>query len=322
MKNCTLHGQLTDSQVYSNGQCKECVKISRRKHYEANKEKIKERVKEYRVNNLDKCKAYHEEYREVNKERMKLKSAEHYLNNKENIKSRTKSYYESNKEHLTEKARKWWKENTHRMRVISREYRIAHKEELAIKKREYYRALRREAISHYSLGTMMCAHCHHNNWTQLCLDHMEDGGTQHRLIDKGVQGHSVFSWVKKNGYPPIFQVLCYNCNLIKSLKPAKDSASKRSSDKIKQMVLSHYSADLKCPCGYSDIRALSLDHIEGGGRKKLIEMGLKGGSQFYRWVRRERYPDGLQVLCLNCNCGKNSVRNEKASTGRPDLPMP
>jgi hypothetical protein len=27
-------------------------------------------------------------------------------------------------------------------------------------------------------------------------------------------------------------------------------------------------------------------------------------TNIYRWLIREKYPTGFQVLCFNCNCGK------------------
>jgi hypothetical protein len=46
---------------------------------------------------------------------------------------------------------------------------------------------------------------------------------------------------------------------------------------------------------------LSIDHVDGGGyqhRKQLKDDGL------YRWLKRNKYPTGFQVLCMNCNVAK------------------
>jgi hypothetical protein len=72
--------------------------------------------------------------------------------------------------------------------------------------------------------------------------------------------------------------------------------------KRKLEVLKHYS-NQEVPsceiCGFSDIRALSLDHINGGGNKHREEI-RKGGTSFYDWVIKNNYPSGLRVLCMNC----------------------
>ena len=31
---------------------------------------------------------------------------------------------------------------------------------------------------------------------------------------------------------------------------------------------------------------------------------MVGGTKFYRWLKRNNFPEGFQVLCFNCNCGK------------------
>ena len=73
---------------------------------------------------------------------------------------------------------------------------------------------------------------------------------------------------------------------------------------IKQEVLTHY-GNGKCACvtcGYSDIRALTLDHISGGGHKERMTSGKgleRGGVPFYRWLRSKGYPTGYQTLCMN-----------------------
>lgn len=54
-------------------------------------------------------------------------------------------------------------------------------------------------------------------------------------------------------------------------------------------------------CGFSDPRALQIDHIEGGGNKEHRER--KGPRNMYQFYRRN--PDmaqqRLQILCANCN---------------------
>ena len=74
---------------------------------------------------------------------------------------------------------------------------------------------------------------------------------------------------------------------------------------LKKEVLSYYGHG-KCACvmcGYSDIRALSIDHINGGGcqhRKSLVGSHKYGGKNFYRWLKMNNFPLGYQTLCMNC----------------------
>lgn len=80
----------------------------------------------------------------------------------------------------------------------------------------------------------------------------------------------------------------------------------RQRTKIK--VLSHYSPRLVCAgCGFSNIHALTIDHIEGGGRTQEKEIGR---GRLHSWLKRHNYPPGYRVLCMNCQFIKRAVNNE------------
>lgn len=52
---------------------------------------------------------------------------------------------------------------------------------------------------------------------------------------------------------------------------------------------------------------LTLDHIDNDGgefRKKELGRRTAAGIHTYRWLKRNGYPDGIQVLCMNCQHGK------------------
>lgn len=49
---------------------------------------------------------------------------------------------------------------------------------------------------------------------------------------------------------------------------------------------------------------LSIDHINGGGVKHRKEIGVTSGDGFYKWLKKNNYPSGFQVLCHNCNKAK------------------
>ena len=89
----------------------------------------------------------------------------------------------------------------------------------------------------------------------------------------------------------------------------KEQRIKKNLD-LKKEVLSHYSPELKCiKCSYNDVRALSLDHIEGNGRKHKLSNNI---NHMYRWVKKNNYPQIFQVLCMNCNWLKRYENNENA----------
>jgi hypothetical protein len=67
---------------------------------------------------------------------------------------------------------------------------------------------------------------------------------------------------------------------------------------IKREVFQHYgNGTVSCvKCGFDDARALSIDHINGGGRKHIKQ--IRGN--FYKWLAKNNFPKGYQTLCMNC----------------------
>lgn len=110
---------------------------------------------------------------------------------------------------------------------------------------------------------------------------------------------------------------CKSCLCEKSLKYYKEHREERQKytrdrgQQVKQTVLSHYSdGQPKCTrCGFEDIRALTIDHINGGGNKQRRSDGLLGAN-FFKWLICQNYPKGLQVLCMNCQFIKKVENGE------------
>lgn len=69
-------------------------------------------------------------------------------------------------------------------------------------------------------------------------------------------------------------------------------------------VLNHYGAVCVC-CGETDERFLTIDHINNDGYKlRGTKQDCTGPSWYARIIKRG-FPSDLQVLCFNCNLGKN-----------------
>jgi len=63
----------------------------------------------------------------------------------------------------------------------------------------------------------------------------------------------------------------------------------------------------KCACcGETLIEGLTIDHVGGDGAKERKEQNNKGGRVFYRWLKKNGYPPGYQVLCATCNLAKGT----------------
>jgi len=88
--------------------------------------------------------------------------------------------------------------------------------------------------------------------------------------------------------------------------------SRKSYQKIKAEVISFYSKgnNICAYCGFTDMRALTIDHIGGGGNAHRKQIKRLSGGTFYCWLKRNNYPGGYQVLCANCQFIKRIVEGE------------
>lgn len=72
---------------------------------------------------------------------------------------------------------------------------------------------------------------------------------------------------------------------------------------IRLGVLRHYSkGEPACAgCGCTDVDCLTVDHPknDGAAHRKTIK-----GLPIYYWLKKEGYPEGVRILCWNCNCAR------------------
>jgi hypothetical protein len=71
-------------------------------------------------------------------------------------------------------------------------------------------------------------------------------------------------------------------------------------------------------CGFSDIRALQIDHINGGGTRHRAKS--LSAISYYKYIRS--HAEEFQVLCANCNWIKRYENGEvstKVYSGKVDL---
>jgi hypothetical protein len=70
----------------------------------------------------------------------------------------------------------------------------------------------------------------------------------------------------------------------------------------KEAVFDHYGHVCAC-CGESNKGFLTFDHINGGGREHTRLDST--ARDLPRWLFAHNFPEGFQVLCYNCNCGRH-----------------
>lgn len=136
-----------------------------------------------------------------------------------------------------------------------------------------------------------CDMCGIDNFEYLSIDHIDGYGRKHRKEVLGTDsGTAFYKWVFKNK-PNNLRVLCYNCN-----------CQRNSNLEKRKLVYSYYGN--KCICGESDIRYLTIDHINNNGNEHRKEIG----TDIYSWLIANNYPkDNYQILCYNCNYAKRNV---------------
>ena len=95
------------------------------------------------------------------------------------------------------------------------------------------------------------------------------------------------------------------------IRPEINKASREKTKELKTKVMLHYSyGQIHCiHCGETTIDFLTIDHING---KKVWKErgGDKKGEPMYRWLVRNDFPDGFQVLCWTWNQIKTKKENE------------
>lgn len=72
--------------------------------------------------------------------------------------------------------------------------------------------------------------------------------------------------------------------------------------KKKEVFEAYGGAKCAC-CGESTFDFLTIDHVNNDGADHRREIGA-GGTTTYMWLIRNKFPEGFQVLCANCQLGK------------------
>lgn len=163
-----------------------------------------------------------------------------------------------------------------------------------------YRVLKRAVLMAYGGPAPVCACC--GEWRDefLAVHHLHNNGAAERrqLGNKG--GVVFYRWLKREGFPSGYGVLCHNCN--SAVSHCQDCSHKRpyiSGTSIRQRrrtkVLAAYGSACAC-CSESSVPFLTIDHINGGGTAHVRMVG-----DLYAWLIRNQFPAGFRVLCFNCN---------------------
>ncbi len=102
--------------------------------------------------------------------------------------------------------------------------------------------------------------------------------------------------------------LCDKSALVESIVHQGDRGKKR------QLILDIL-GNKCCRCGFSDYRALQIDHVNGNGAAET--RGLSQKTYLNKILRSLQNGEGkYQLLCANCNWIKRYENNERNDTTR------
>lgn len=111
-----------------------------------------------------------------------------------------------------ERRKEWLKSNVEKVKGYAKKSYCAHREQRLQERRDYRIRLKLELLTHYGVsGRAECCwpECGITDMDMLTLDHINDNGAEHRK-QLSSSSHTLYSFVKKNNFPPDFQTLCHN----------------------------------------------------------------------------------------------------------------
>jgi len=184
------------------------------------------------------------------------------------------------------------------------------------------------ACDHY--GGRLCLNCGETILRFLNVDHILGGGNTHaKQLGRSSIGGVIRlpQWLRNHGYPPGYQILCWNDNLGKSrngnILVESDTLyvcdcrygsshndicnhgltyQQRWNRRVFLEAVNIYGGPRCVCCGITNLFYLTLDHEFNDRRKHQYS----SHDSVARWARKHGYPQdiGLRVMCANCNCGR------------------
>jgi hypothetical protein len=221
-----------------------------------------------------------------------------------------KEWRREHREYFRVSSGEWQRNHPEYVKKLHREYRRTNLEYVREESKKWAQKCRLLVLDHYSNGTMTCAICGEDNINFLTIDHINGGGRRHL---REIRAGSIAQWLstqyRKTGeWPQGFQVLCANCNSIKSFEE-NGYTSRNWTSKFRSKICKTLGG--RCViCGFEDDRALNIDHANGGGKKEMRR--FKSSQAYYRNIRNKIQAEigifgcskSYQLLCANHNFEK------------------
>ena len=95
---------------------------------------------------------------------------------------------------------------------------------------------------------------------------------------------------------------CQACYYIRN-RHKYNASSREYNERLHIDCFAGYGNRCAC-CGENDRLFLTLDHVNRDGAEQRRKLNLKSNLQIYRIAIEQGFPDDYQILCFNCNCGR------------------
>ena len=97
---------------------------------------------------------------------------------------------------------------------------------------------------------------------------------------------------------------CQSCYYKKNRDKYNES-SRKYNQRLRDECFAGYGNRCACePCGETNVGFLTLDHVNRNGAEEKRTLGHSSNLQTYRLAIELGFPDDYQLLCFNCNCGR------------------
>jgi len=110
--------------------------------------------------------------------------------------------------------KRWYDKNREAIIAKQHEFYLANRDQEIARMKKRADRRRDEVLNAYG---GQCACCGETRRMFLTIDHVNNDGAEHRRQIGGKSATRILRWLCENGYPPGFQVLCWNCNHAKHL---------------------------------------------------------------------------------------------------------
>lgn len=97
------------------------------------------------------------------------------------------------------------------------------------------------------------------------------------------------------------------------LRKIKNEYERKNKKELRKKIIQKFGG-VCVICGFSDWRALQVDHVNGGGTREIKLKFNKNRSKYYKYLFIEANNNkNYQLLCANCNWIKKYEQNETNS---------